>query len=141
MNDTVLLLKKISNRMECNRNRSLKELGLTATQLDLLYYLYKHREKENTLSDITSFFGIQHTSTIHVLKILEQKGYIYKMPTKRNPRFKNICLTDKGLPLMEQFNASIAAVNRQIFSGITEAEQEELDRLLNIIYKNLNNIS
>ena len=79
--------------------------------------------------------------TIHVLKILEQKGYIYKMPTKRNPRFKNICLTDKGLPLMEQFNASIAAVNRQIFSGITETEQEELDRLLNIIYKNLNNIS
>lgn len=56
MNDTVLLLKKISNRMECNRNRSLKELGLTATQLDLLYYLYKHRGKENTLSDITSFF-------------------------------------------------------------------------------------
>ena len=95
MNHTGLLLKKISNKLECNRNRALKELGLTATQLDLLYYLYTHQEQENTLSDITAFFGIQHTSAIHVLKILEEKGYIYKEPTKRNPRFKNICLTDK----------------------------------------------
>lgn len=140
MNETGLLLKKISNRMECNRNRALKELGLTGTQLDLLYYLYSHQEQDNTLSDITAFFGIQHTSAIHVLKILKEKGYIYKEPTKRNPRFKNICLTDKGLPLMEQFDANIAAVNQQIFSGITESESAELYRLLNIIYNNLDNI-
>lgn len=137
MNDTGLLLKKISNRMECSRNRALKELDLTATQLDFLCYLYSHREQENTLSDITAFFGIQHTSAIHVLKILEEKGYIYKEPTKRNPRFKNICLTDKGLPFMEKFDANIAVVQRQLFSGITEAERTELDRLLNIIYDNL----
>lgn len=137
MDDTGLLLKKISNRMECNRNRSLKKLGLTATQLDLLYYLYSHREQENTLSDITAFFGIQHTSAIHVLKILEKKGYIYKIPTRRNPRFKNICLTDKGLPLMEEVNANIALVQKQMFSGILESEQAELVRLLNIIYDNL----
>lgn len=140
MNDTGLLLKKISNKLECNRNRALKELGLTATQLDLLYYLYTHPEQENTLSEITAFFGIQHTSAIHVLKILEEKGYIYKEPTKRNPRFKNICLTDKGLPLMEEFDANIAAVHQQLFSGITETESAELDRLLNIIYGNLEKI-
>lgn len=140
MNDTGLLLKKISNKLECNRNRALKELGLTATQLDLLYYLYTHQEQENTLSDITSFFGIQHTSAIHVLKILEEKGYIYKEPTERNPRFKNICLTDKGLPLMEKFDANIVIVNQQLFSGITETERTELDRLLNIIYDNLRKI-
>ena len=140
MNDTGLLLKKISNKLECNRNRALKELGLTATQLDLLYYLYTHQEQENTLSDITAFFGIQHTSAIHVLKILEEKGYIYKEPTKRNPRFKNICLTDKGLPLMEEFDANIAVVHQQLLSGITEAERAELDRLLNIIYDNLGKI-
>lgn len=140
MNDTGLLLKKISNRMECNRNRGLKKLGLTATQLDFLYYLYNHQEQENTLSDITAFFGIQHTSAIHVLKILEEKGYIYKEPTKRNPRFKNICLTDKGLPLMEEFDANIAAVHRQIFAGLTDTEHTELDRLLNIIYDNLGKV-
>ncbi len=140
MNDTGLLLKKISNRLECNRNRALKELGLTATQVDLLYYLYSHQEQENTLSDITAFFGIQHTSAIHVLKILEEKGYILKKPTKRNPRFKNICLTDKGYPLMEKFDANIAAIHQQLFAGITESEITELDRLLKIIYNNLEKI-
>ena len=140
MNDTGLLLKKISNRLECNRNRALKELGLTATQVDLLYYLYSHQEQENTLSDITAFFGIQHTSAIHVLKILEEKGYIFKKPTKRNPRFKDICLTDKGYPLMEKFDANIAAIHQQLFAGITESEITELDRLLKIIYNNLEKI-
>ena len=140
MNDSGLLLKKISNRLECNRNRALKELGLTATQVDLLYYLYSHQEQENTLSDITAFFGIQHTSAIHVLKILEEKGYILKKPTKRNPRFKNICLTDKGYPLMEKFDANIAAIHQQLFAGITESEITELDRLLKIIYNNLEKI-
>ncbi len=140
MSHTGLLLKKISNRLECNRNRALKELGLTATQVDLLYYLYSHQEQENTLSDITAFFGIQHTSAIHVLKILEEKGYILKKPTKRNPRFKNICLTDKGYPLMEKFDANIAAIHQQLFAGITESEITELDRLLKIIYKNLEKI-
>lgn len=140
MNQTGLLLKKITNKLECNRNRALRELGLTATQLDLLYYLYTHQEQENTLSDITAFFGIQHTSAIHVLKILEEKGYIYKEPTKRNPRFKNICLTNKGLPLMKEFDANIAIIHQQLFSGITETERTELDRLLNIIYDNLEKI-
>lgn len=140
MSHTGLLLKKISNRLECNRNRALKELGLTATQVDLLYYLYSHQEQENTLSDITAFFGIQHTSAIHVLKILEEKGYILKKPTKRNPRFKNICLTDKGYPLMEKFDANIAAIHQQLFAGITESEITELDRLLKIIYDNLEKI-
>lgn len=140
MSHTGLLLKKISNRLECNRNRALKELGLTATQVDLLYYLYSHQEQENTLSDITAFFGIQHTSAIHVLKILEEKGYIFKKPTKRNPRFKNICLTDKGYPLMEKFDANIAAIHQQLFAGITESEITELDRLLKIIYNNLEKI-
>ena len=140
MSHTGLLLKKISNRLECNRNRALKELGLTATQVDLLYYLYSHQEQENTLSDITAFFGIQHTSAIHVLKILEEKGYILKKPTKRNPRFKNICLTDQGYPLMEKFDANIAAIHQQLFAGITESEITELDRLLKIIYNNLEKI-
>ena len=140
MSHTGLLLKKISNRLECNRNRALKELGLTATQVDLLYYLYSHQEQENTLSDITAFFGIQHTSAIHVLKILEEKGYILKKPTKRNPRFKNICLTDKGYPLMEKFDANIAAIHQQLFAGITESEITELDTLLKIIYNNLEKI-
>ena len=140
MSHTGLLLKKISNRLECNSNRALKELGLTATQVDLLYYLYSHQEQENTLSDITAFFGIQHTSAIHVLKILEEKGYILKKPTKRNPRFKNICLTDKGFPVMEKFDANIAAIHQQLFAGITESEITELDRLLKIIYNNLEKI-
>lgn len=137
MNDLGLLIKKISNRLESGRNRSLKELGLTGTQLDLLQYLYYHREQENTLSHIATFFGIQHTSVIHVLKILEEKGYIYKEPTMRNPRFKNICLTEKSLSIMEKINTTISHVHSRMLSGVSETEEAELIRLLLQVYGNL----
>lgn len=136
MNDIGLLIKKISNKLECRRNRCLKELGLTGTQMDLLLYLYSHQERENTLSDIAAFFDIQHTSVIHVLKILEEKGYISKEPTKRNPRFKNICLTDKSLSIMKRINTDISSVHEHMLYGISAKEQDELFRLLQQVYVN-----
>lgn len=136
MNDIGLFIKKINNKLECRRNCCLKELGLTGTQMDLLIYLYSHRERENTLTDIASFFEIKHTSVIHVLRILEDKGYIFKIPTDRNPRFKNICLTEKSLSIMEQINTDISSVHEQILYNISESEQEELIRLLHQIYEN-----
>lgn len=140
MNDIGLLIKKINNKLECRRNRHLKELGLTGTQMDILLYLYSHREKENTLSDIAAFFDTQHTSVIHVLKILEEKGYIFKKPTKRNPRFKNICLTDKSFAIMEHINTDISGIHKQMLHGISEEEQEELICLLYQIYKNVESL-
>lgn len=140
MNDIGLLIKKISNKLECRRNRCLKEFGLTGTQMDLLVYLYSHQERENTLSDIAAFFDIQHTSVIHVLKILEEKDYITKIPTKRNPRFKNICLTDKSFTIMKQIHSDIAAVHEQMVQGLSPKDQEELVGLLNQIYGNVENL-
>lgn len=140
MNDIGLLLKKISNNLECRRNRCLKELGLTGTQLDLLAYLYSNQDRENSLSDIAAFFDIQHTSVIHVLKILEEKGYISRQPAKRNPRFKNICLTDKSLSIMAQVHTDVAKVHEQMIHGISEEEQDDLICLLHKVYDNVKNM-
>lgn len=140
MNNMGLLFKKLSNKLECRRNRCLKELGLTGTQMDLLIYLYTHQDRENTLSDIAAFFDIQHTSGIHILKILEEKGYISKKPSKRNSRFKNICLTDKSFSIMEQINTDISSVHEQMLHGISEEEQKELVDLLHRIYDNLDGL-
>ena len=41
---------------------------------------------------------------------------------------------------MEKFDANIAAIHQQLFAGITESEITELDRLLKIIYNNLEKI-
>lgn len=135
-----LQFKKISNRLESGRNRALKELGLTGTQFDLLNYLYDRPDEETTLSHIAAHFDIKHTSAIHVLKILEEKEYIRKEPTKRNPRFKNICLTEKSLSLMDHFHQGLAHVNEQMLQNITTEEQKQLTALLSKIYDNLQDL-
>ena len=39
-------------------------------------YLAQKTGAEITLSDIAIHFNVRHTSMIHVLKLLEQKGFI-----------------------------------------------------------------
>ena len=132
--------KKIHNQLEAGFNKACKEYGLTSTQLDILFYLSQNAAAENTLTDIASHFGVKHTSVIHVLKLLEQKGLICRSPV-RGTRAKPILLTDKGGQLCRQL---ISKMERQgplldeiMFAGLSENDRQLLEKMLRQIYKNL----
>ena len=74
-------LKKIHNQLESSFTHKLRSYGLTCTQFDMLAYLSKEPDHAHTLTDISAHFGVKHTSAIHVLKILEKNGFIYKAPS------------------------------------------------------------
>ena len=78
MNQIGLYLKKIHILLERRRNYEYRDCNLTSTQIDILEYLYFHKGDQNTLSGIAAFFGVKHTSVIHVLKILEKKDGLSK---------------------------------------------------------------
>ena len=101
MHELRIYFKKIHNQLEAGFNKEFKKHGLTSTQLDVLLYLSRENGRENTLSDIAAHFDVKHTSVIHVLKLLEQKGFIRKS-TAAGTRSKPILLTDSGKQLGEQ---------------------------------------
>ena len=68
--------KKIHNHLDASFNRALRRYGLTSTQFDFLIYLMENSVDHPTLTDLASHFGVRHTSAIHVLKILQDKGFI-----------------------------------------------------------------
>lgn len=137
MNEIGLYLKKISNQLERGRNLLLKEYNLTGTQMDVLEYLYHHSAQENTLSGITSFFGVQHTSVLHVLKLLEKKQLIYKTEPERGSRFRFIYLTGQGMALVQKNEEGIARGNKIMFAGMSDQEIQVLQEQLIRIYQNL----
>lgn len=132
--------KKIHNLLEAGFNKEYKQYGLTSTQLDVLMYLSQETNGENTLSDIAAHFDVKHTSVIHVLKLLEQKGLICKS-TGTDARAKSILLTDSGKQLGEELALKIEQksplLDEIMFACFSETEKQLLEKMLRQIYKNL----
>lgn len=140
MNEPKLYFKKIHNQLESGFNKEYKKYGLTSTQLDVLMYLSQETDGETTLSDIAAHFDVRHTSVIHVLKLLEQKGFICKSAV-RGTRAKPILLTDSGRQLGEQIASEIRQkgplLDKIMYAGLSEADRQYLDKMLEQICQNL----
>lgn len=136
MNELNSYFKKIHNQLEAGFNKEFKKYGLTSTQLDVLLYLSKETDKENTLSDIAAHFGVRHTSVIHVLKLLEQKGFICKS-TAQGTRTKPILLTDKGRQLLSEIDQKSPLLDEIMFAGFSQTDKQLLEKMLHQIYQNL----
>ena len=140
MNEPKLYFKKIHNQLEAGFNKEYKKYGLTSTQLDVLMYLSQETDRECTLSDIAAHFDVKHTSVIHVLKLLEQKGFICKSEIQ-GARAKPILLTDSGRQLGEQLSSEIRQksplLDEIMFAGLSEDDRQLLDKMLEQIYQNL----
>lgn len=132
--------KKIHNQLEAGFTREFKKYGLTSTQLDILIYLSREADRENTLSDIAAYFDVRHTSVIHVLKLLEQKGFICKSPAQ-GTRTKPILLTENGKQLGEKLIGEIEQrsplLDEIMFAGLSEADKQLLEKMLRQVYQNL----
>lgn len=140
MKEPKLYFKMIHNQLEANFNKAYKKYGLTSTQLDILMYLSQESDRECTLTDIATHFDVKHTSVIHVLKLLEQKGYICKS-TVQGTRAKPILLTDSGRQLGGQIASEIRQksplLDEIMFAGLSEDDRLLLEKMLEQIYRNL----
>lgn len=140
MKEPKLYFKMIHNQLETNFNKAYKKYGLTSTQLDILMYLSQESDRECTLTDIATHFDVKHTSVIHVLKLLEQKGYICKS-TVQGTRAKPILLTDSGRQLGGQIASEIRQksplLDEIMFAGLSEDDRLLLEKMLEQIYRNL----
>ena len=130
-------MKKIHILMERQRNIAYRGYNLTSTQIDIMEYLYFNCDGKNTLSDIVAFFGVQHTSVIHVLKILEKKELIYRKESPKDCRCKAILLTQKGRDIIHSHLGCPAGRNAFLYAGIPEKELEIMEKSLRQMYQNL----
>lgn len=136
MDEAKYYFKKIHNQLEAGFNKAYKKYGLTSTQLDILLYLAQDNNTENTLSDIAAHFGVKHTSVIHVLKLLEEKGLIYKSVAP-GARAKPILLTESSRQLIAEVSRRSPLLDEIMFAGLSKAERQLLGKMLGQIYQNL----
>lgn len=123
------------NKIERYGNRLLKDTDITVMQLRVLKYLQSHPD-EAQIADLSEFFDVSHTSMVHVVNVLEDKGYIVREPIRRS-RGKKLILTDTGKKLAEENEDRIDLLEKTIMKDISKTDKEELLKLLMKVNENL----
>jgi MarR family transcriptional regulator, transcriptional regulator for hemolysin len=102
--------------------------GLTeATWLPLLYVARSRMPMRQ--KDLAELIGIESSTLVRLIDALDHAELIERR-TDGDRRARTLCLTPRGLALVEQVEVVSAAIRQQILAGITD---EELTITLSVI--------
>lgn len=108
-------------------NDALKEHGLFSSQWTILYVLKERGPM--TLTAIWRYLDVEAPTVTRTVARLETLGLV-KREEGADRREKIVHLTDEGLALMPEVEASVLAFEAAMMANLTEGEVIQLERLL-----------
>ena len=131
-------LKQLNNAMEQSRNKRMAPIELTASQMDVILFLSFNREKEVNQIDIEKYMHCSNPTVTGIVKRLEAKQFIKRLPSEKDKRYKRLVLTEKANRLLEEGDANRKREENVLLRGFSE---EDKSRTLSYIRRMVNNLS
>ncbi|MCD8190886.1 MAG: MarR family transcriptional regulator [Clostridiales bacterium] len=135
--DNGFLLKKIEESLKKRADQSLREADLTMAQSHVLRVLGCQEGETCTLKELERFFCVAQPTIAGTVSRLEKKGYVEALADESDRRVKVVRLTELGRKQNRLSWEKIQETERQMLRGMTEEEQRELKRLLQMVYENI----
>lgn len=110
---------------------------LTAMQRWVLEFLEAHAGEDVYQRDIETAFFISRATASNMLKALERRGMIARVPVAHDARLKKVILTENARALKRQIREDVREMERQLLGGFTEEELATLHRYLDRMLSNL----
>jgi DNA-binding MarR family transcriptional regulator len=108
-------------------NRIAAEHDLSLTQLRVLAIL---RDRRITMSELTSYLGLDKSTVSGLVDRAEKKGLLQRAPNPRDGRGVEVFLAPGGTRLAERGEAEIAQALAPMTGALTAAEAHRLAALL-----------
>ena len=136
-NDIGFLFKKIDEKLEKHVNANLNSLGITFSQLKVLFFVHE-AENQTTQKEIETFLEVSHPTTNGIIKRLEEKQLVKTEMTIKNGRMsKNVAITEKGIDLCSKNETGQNLLENKFGEWLSEAGKNTLRELMLKIYENL----
>lgn len=132
-----MLIKKLDKVFKQNFDQELERVGLTFSQMRVLRFLEDKPNTKITQKDISKELDIQHSTTIGLLKRMQEKGLVTVVVDEDNRRCRNIFLTSKAEEISCEMERGRTIMENRIVASFTEEEKEIFYRLLNKAIDNL----
>lgn len=134
-------LNALLTRTFCNLNaiRSLDEqIGSSAF---LLAYLYNHREFDISQKDIEIRFAITKGTLSKTLSLLEQKGYINRLLSESDHRYRYVSLTPLGEETYHNIQLEANKLQEELLKNFSEEDRKRFLVYLKKAMFNLENFN
>ncbi len=134
-----MLIKHIDKKLMCGLNTALSKYDITVMQHHVLAYVYCNQYKGDVFQrNIEDVFKCSNPTITGILKRLEAKDYISREYSHADARYKKITTTPKGEEVMESTKEHLTnKMRRAITQNLNSNDVQELERLLNLILKGL----
>ena len=131
------IMERTAKRMKQFFQRTLSEMdaGITADQWILLQVL----DKEDGLSqlDLAQRTYKDAPTVTRIIDLLCKKELTERKANTADRRKFNICLTKKGRAKINEVIPTIKEFRKRIWKGLEPKELEEMTRILNTIFENM----
>ena len=135
--ELALKLKRIDESFKKKANNDLVEMDLTLVQHQTLVYLVHQEGHAAELKAIEREFRVSQPTVAGIAQRLEAKGYVEALGSPRDKRVKLIRLTPQGEELCRRSWEKMKTRMAGMTAGLSEDELAELDRLLDVVYRNI----
>lgn len=103
------------------------------------YFLNKLLLEEDGISqeELSREMVVDSAHTARAIKILEEKGFVYREKDSKDARKKNIFITDKSLKIKEDYHNIYKDLNKILVKDFTS---EEIELVMSLLFRMENNI-
>lgn len=136
--ETGKMVNMISNRLR-RRSMAVQEaVGISGSQGNILDYILVESMKRNVYQkDIEREFGLRPPTASEVLKSLERRELICRVPDEADGRWKRIVFTKKAEKIHDALRREIEESEALLLRGISREEQETFLRIAAKMLENL----
>lgn len=131
------LIKQINNNYEREFNNALKKYDLTASQCEVLDYLFSCKDTVVCTRDVQKALNFKQPTATGILMRMEEKHFVEMVNSSEDKRCKNIHLTQNAYELKKKMEKEHRRVEKMLLEGM---EPEEKDALYRQLKKALENI-
>lgn len=120
-----------------SRQEDAFQEGLTLSQIQILGYLVKNKDKEVYQNDLESVFHLRRATVSGVLKTMEKKDFIKRETSLKDARTKKIILQPETLQKCQRAKKHIIDFEALLEKNLSK---EELDLFFKVILKMQENL-
>lgn len=135
---TASLIVKLGNAVTYYRNVKMESIDLTSVQSDAIIETLRH--PGITATGMREHLQLSPSTVAGILSRLEAKGLVAKTADQDDARKAILTPTEQGLALEEPLKQIALKTQQTLVEGMSEAEQEEFIRLLQIALDNMNRL-
>ena len=132
------MIKILSEAIGQRANRDCKEFNLTMQQMKVLHFLKTREGKElSSQKDIQDYMKISHPTTVNILRLMKEKGFIETFTSEEDKRMRIVRLTGKEEGFVKSIISRKEEMDKQLLQGLTQEEQNNLKQYLRKMYDNI----